>query len=94
MQHKLMHLSNVIFQGKNAKHFGAGFQMEDRITPGHWCVKQLVLMQRCKFMENMVGMVKDQLYISPQTHSQLCCIMLARSETFKLKLNTLSLRTI
>ena len=54
MQHKFMHFSNVTFQGNNAKHFGAGFQMEDRITPGHWCVNQLVLIQRCKFMENMV----------------------------------------
>ena len=53
-QHKLMQLSNVTFQGNIAQHFGAGFQMEDRITPGHWCVNQLVLIQRCKFVENLV----------------------------------------
>ena len=77
--HQLMYFSNVIFQENAAEYSGAGFQIEDSMEPGHWCVNQLVVMENCHFIGNNIieyggwsgGGVAAHF---PQIHSHSQCI--------------------
>jgi len=53
--HQLMYFSNVTFQENAAQNSGAGFQIEDRMEPGHWCANQLVVIENCHFIRNTIN---------------------------------------
>ena len=53
--HQLMYFSNVTFQENAAQNSGAGFQIEDRMEPGHWCANQLVVIENCHFIGNTIN---------------------------------------